>query len=245
MGHHMNNLSFQGRWPEKKGKNTHINILELNTVWKACQWFEESIRGTTVSLQIDNTTTVAYLLKYGGTHCKTLNGLVRKILLKCHENQIMVFQEYLRGVVNLHAAIKGQESSGAELRGPSLSQVIQAWGNSNCRSVCKQLGTQGASILQPGSQRQENIWGRCLERRMTGMPQICLPTSKHHPDGHGQASKKGRGPDHDHTLLARSELVPRMSLTAHQKEQSRTTSRCLNSGVLSAIKRGYQFWKFV
>ena len=29
---HMSNLSFRGRWPVKKGRNTHINILELETV---------------------------------------------------------------------------------------------------------------------------------------------------------------------------------------------------------------------
>ena len=38
-------------------------------------------------------------------------------------------------------------------------------------------------------------------------PQVCLPTSKHHPSGPGQASKMGKGPDNDHTLLVRSELV--------------------------------------
>ena len=64
------------------------------------QRFKETLRGMTVSIQIDNTTTVAYLLKEGGTHCKTLNGLVRKMLLKCHENGIMVCPEYLRGVGN-------------------------------------------------------------------------------------------------------------------------------------------------
>ena len=38
------------------------------------------------------------------------------------------------------------------------------------------------------------------------MPQVCLPISKHHPDGPRQASKIKRGADHDHTLLGRSEL---------------------------------------
>ena len=31
-GGHMNNLSFRGRWPAKKERNTHINILELETL---------------------------------------------------------------------------------------------------------------------------------------------------------------------------------------------------------------------
>ena len=32
-GAHMNSPSFRVRWPAKKGRNTHINIQELETVW--------------------------------------------------------------------------------------------------------------------------------------------------------------------------------------------------------------------
>ena len=53
------------------------------------------MKGKTVSFQIYNTTAVAYLLNEGGTHYKTLNGLVRKILLRFHENGVMVYPEYL------------------------------------------------------------------------------------------------------------------------------------------------------
>ena len=42
--------------PGKKGRNAHIIILELKTVVMACQRFEESLRGNTISFQIDNTT---------------------------------------------------------------------------------------------------------------------------------------------------------------------------------------------
>ena len=51
----------------KEGRSTHINILELKTVWLACQRFEELVKGKAVSFQIDNTTAVAYQLKEGGT----------------------------------------------------------------------------------------------------------------------------------------------------------------------------------
>ena len=123
---HMNNLSFQGRWLAKKDKNTHINILELGTVWMACQRFEESLRGKTISFQIDNATAVAYLLKEGGTHCRTLNAVVRKILLNCHENGIMVCPKFLRGVANLwaDALFRGKKAQGWSL-GNSL---FKCWG---------------------------------------------------------------------------------------------------------------------
>ena len=87
----------------------------------------------------------------------------------------------------------GQESPGVEIRQPSQSQVIQALVYYNSRSLCKQLGTQGAQIFQPGYLSQESIWGRCLRRAVAKGPQVWM----------------GRGPDHDHTLSARLELVPR------------------------------------
>ena len=79
--------------------------------------------GKTVSFQIDNTMAVAFLLKKGGTHCKTLNGLVRKILLKCHRNGVPVCPEYLRGVANLWVD--------ALSRGKKAQETLPATGYSN------------------------------------------------------------------------------------------------------------------
>ena len=80
------------RWPAKNGRNTHITILELEPVWMACHIFKEAMSGKTSSFQMNNTTAAAYLLKVGGMHCKTLNGIVCKILLKCHKNRVTVCQ---------------------------------------------------------------------------------------------------------------------------------------------------------
>ena len=127
---HMSSLSFWGRWPAEKCKSTHINILEVETVWMACQMLKESLWGKTVSFQIDNTTAIAYLLKEGGTNCKTLNGLVRNILLKCHENGIMVCLEYLRDVANLWAGAlsRGKKAQEWSLWDPAYHRLFKCWG---------------------------------------------------------------------------------------------------------------------
>ena len=67
---------------------------------------------------------------------------------------------------------------------------------------------------------------------MAGGLQICLSTSNHLPDGFGQASKIGTRPDHDHTLLARSELVPISSNRATKKVLTFTLAsmECNNLG---------------
>ena len=74
-----------------------------------------------------------------------------------------------------------------------------------------------------------------MNERWPGDPQVCLPTSKHHPDGPGQANKMGRDLDHDHILLDRSELVPRdhvPSNIATKKLQTITVApmECNNQG---------------
>ena len=42
-----------------KARETHINLLELETLWKACQQFRERIKWKVNSFKIDNTTTVS------------------------------------------------------------------------------------------------------------------------------------------------------------------------------------------
>ena len=67
----MNNISFRGRWPAKKGRDTHISILEKETMWMTCQKFEKVTRRKTISFWIGNAMVICYLLKEGGSHSKT------------------------------------------------------------------------------------------------------------------------------------------------------------------------------
>ena len=89
-GSHVNNLSFRSRSAAKYDRNTPINILGLETLWMACCKFDEVIRGKNISFHIDKMITLAYLPKKRGTVCKTLNGLLRKILLKYHRKWVIV-----------------------------------------------------------------------------------------------------------------------------------------------------------
>ena len=75
---YMNNLSFKGQKPGRKVRETHINLLELETIWKACQQFRQEIKGKLISFKMHNMTEVSYLWKEGQTHCRKLNGLAGK-----------------------------------------------------------------------------------------------------------------------------------------------------------------------
>ena len=56
---HKKNLSFIGKWPEMKDRSIPINILELETVLKACQKFETDLRRDLSLFQIDNNSSFA------------------------------------------------------------------------------------------------------------------------------------------------------------------------------------------
>ena len=170
-------------------------------MWKACQRFKV-MRGNTISFQIGNTTAVAHLLKKGGTHCKTLNGLARKTLLKYHKDRVMVHPKYLRGMANLQTDTHpGARKLRSGAGGSSKLQIILMMGFFSGRSVCKQTLTQGASILQPGSLRQgggyslKEMFPKDL-RYVFPPPNIILLVLC-------RLVRWERGPDHEHTLLAR------------------------------------------
>ena len=50
----MKKLAFEDQWPGRKGREIHINLLELETFWKEFQQFREEIKGKVVSFQKDN-----------------------------------------------------------------------------------------------------------------------------------------------------------------------------------------------
>ena len=97
--------------------------------------------------------------------------------------------------------IQGQESSVVEPRGPSMPQVIQALGNPSIRPLHKQSVSQGTPIFQHGSLKGASRGNALKERWLEGLryafsaPNIIQMAL-------------GRGPDHDHTLLARSKKFP-------------------------------------
>ena len=79
-GAQIKQVSIQGLWTDTD-KLMHINYLELKTVLFALQHWLPQLENQTVSLQLDNTTAVAYLLKKGGTQCESLHYLAAEILI--------------------------------------------------------------------------------------------------------------------------------------------------------------------
>ena len=82
-----------------------INLREL----LACQYgllaLEHLLVGLSVALFCDNTTTVAYLRRSGGTFSSTLNDTAREILLWAETNRVRLLPQFIMGSSNVTADI--------------------------------------------------------------------------------------------------------------------------------------------
>ena len=120
---HMNNLVFRGKWSGSNGRETHINLLKLEVIWKACQRFEKEIKGKGVSFRIDDTTIVAYLMKDGGAYCRELNGCKEDLTEMSHSNGMSGKPLRCSKPQDI-CPIQRQGSQGVESRSPHLLQTI-------------------------------------------------------------------------------------------------------------------------
>ena len=89
-----------GLWlPHQKALS--INMRELLAVQLGLQVFELLLVGMSVALFCDNTTTVAYLRRSGGTFSATLNATAREILLWAENRRIRLLPQFIMGSSNV------------------------------------------------------------------------------------------------------------------------------------------------
>ena len=91
-----------GLWlPHQKALS--INMRELLAVQLGLQAFEHLIVGMSVALFCDNTTTVAYLRRSGGTFSSALNSTAREVLLWAENRHIRLLPQFIMGSSNVTA----------------------------------------------------------------------------------------------------------------------------------------------
>jgi hypothetical protein len=95
------NVKTGGQWSADE-QALHINVLEL----KACQLtllcFCQTIKNKHVRIYTDNTTSCAYINKFGGKKHE-LNQLAREIWIWCLRNNIHLTAAHVRGAENIEA----------------------------------------------------------------------------------------------------------------------------------------------
>ena len=83
-------------------RNLHINILELKACQLALLSFRKDLKNTHVRVYMDNTTSVAYINKFGGKSAE-IDTLAREILLWCLDKSIHISAAHLPGISNQEA----------------------------------------------------------------------------------------------------------------------------------------------
>ena len=104
--HH--SLETNGRWSQQESLQ-HINYLELKAAFLALKTFLTDRSHVTVSLQIDNTTAIAYINNKGGTHSLQLLTLALELWDWCQARDIFVIASHIPGRDNVSADKESRE----------------------------------------------------------------------------------------------------------------------------------------
>ena len=119
-----------GLWlPHQKALS--INMRELLAVQLGLQAFEHLIVDRSVALFCDNTTTVAYLRRSGGTFSSTLNSTAREVLLWAEKRHIRLLPQFIMGSSNVTADALSRPNQviGSEwtLHQEVVDQLVHRW----------------------------------------------------------------------------------------------------------------------
>jgi hypothetical protein len=97
-----------GKWSATE-KLLHINILELKAALLGLKSLLKNHRSMTVSLNMDNSTAVAYINHKGGTHSLQLLELTLELWDWCNQTDLFVIAHHLPGKINIQADLESRQ----------------------------------------------------------------------------------------------------------------------------------------
>ena len=119
-----------GLWSPHQ-KTFSINLRELLAVQYGLKALEHLLVGLSVALFCDNTTTVAYLRRSGGTFSSTLNATAREVLLWAENHLVRLLPQFIMGSSNVTADALSRPNQviGSEwtLHQEVVDQLVHKW----------------------------------------------------------------------------------------------------------------------
>ena len=98
----MGQTHLSGTWNHRELRE-HINKLELRAIFYALKELEKTVTGKVIAVFADNTTTLSYIRKQGGTRSWTLFRLVEELLRWTEERNIVLLPRFVDGKSNVVA----------------------------------------------------------------------------------------------------------------------------------------------
>ena len=216
-----------GLWlPHQKALS--INMRELLAVQLGLQAFELLLVGMSVALFCDNTTTVAYLRRSGGTFSSTLNATAREILLWAENRRICLLPQFIMGVIQCHSGRSESPQSGDRVRmdpSPGSSRSAGPQMASSNRSLCDLPDSKASSVLL-SSLRSAGSGDGCPSPILGRSPSLRLSSDRHHKESASQTEvlEELRVDSHS-SILASEGLVPRSSGTIIRRSRHTVRSK--------------------
>ena len=96
------NESTGGRWSDVE-KTDHINVLELKAVLFGLKAYFKNIQNVEILIRSDNTTTVSYINRMGGSKSSECESVAKEIWKFCEYNDLWINATHIPGVNNEHA----------------------------------------------------------------------------------------------------------------------------------------------
>ena len=210
---------ISGKWSSAWAKH-HINWLELQAVWLTLQHFLPQVRDTAVDVLTDNTTTVAYINKEGGTQSPTLCYLALDLWAWCRQHRIYLVANPIsvQGETQPpHGVVPPQDSGSAHIRALAYSP---------CGSlrIGEEPQTSGVLLSAPLSDVERN---KRSDAELEESVRVRVPANQPHPEGVEEAEAAVVSPDPPGSpVLAQPAVVPsadqhadRLSASDHTQGQ--------------------------
>ncbi|KAL7297191.1 hypothetical protein TKK_0009598 [Trichogramma kaykai] len=107
-GAHCLGEKVNGHW-RREERHFHINYLEMQAAFFGLKVFAADLRMSDILLRIDNSTTIAYVNKMGGTRSKKLNALAKVIWKWCESRGLRLYASYISSSDNFIADIESRK----------------------------------------------------------------------------------------------------------------------------------------
>ena len=121
--------STGGRWNLDEQRE-HVNVLQLKAGWLGIQTFCSNIESYHVKISMANTSSVAYINHFGGSHSVRCNAIAQDIWAFCRLHGIWLTAAHLPGHLNVLADERSRLFDKTELKLNScvFKHVVQRFG---------------------------------------------------------------------------------------------------------------------
>ena len=205
-----------------------INLRELLAVQYGLRALEHLLVGPSVALFCDDTTTVAYLRRSGGTFSSTLNDTAREILLWAEKHRVRLLPQFIMGSSNVTADVLSRPNQviGSEwtLHQEVVDHLVHKW-----PAVIDLFATSLTARLlvyfSPASRFAGSGDGRSSPA-LGQSPSLCLSSDRHHKESSCQTEVlEELRVDSHRSVLASEGMVPGPSGTVVRRSHHTVRSK--------------------